>query len=394
MTSPTVAATAQVSFSLINFTVCNSPFNTSSNSFSVSQRSLYWFHLSAGVSATSTTNYSLNGLNYSAFVYSSAAGYPQDQLTTDTLQWVHLNALLSVSSDQALYSTSNYETAWLGFRLDNLFAPLVAFAVQLTQSYTTASAIIFDRILVNEGNKYNKNDGSFTAPANGIYFFSSTTINNVYITVNNVYNKICVVLNDDVHTSNDLVSSRGSVVLTLNANDKVQVKPRLNDFIRTNPDGFANFNGFLYSPISGIKVAWSVTRTTPVMGPSDYVSFDVINTNEGNCWITASNKVNIPVSGIYFVDIGSPHCGKGFWYCCDGKGNGDTVIQVLRNGNIIINKKLSIITYSNCGNRSRATVVSLNVGDELKVNIPTGGCHYSDAYNMIWFNGFLLFATF
>ena len=394
MISSNVPATAKVPFSLINFTACNVPYNTSPNTFLVSQRSLYWFHLSAGVPANKMTNYKLNGLNYSSFVYSSATAYPPDQLTTDTLQWIPPNASLWVSSDQTLYSTSNYETAWFGFRLDNLFNPLVAFAVQLTQPYTTSSAIKFNRVLVNEGNGYNINDGLFTAPINGIYFFSSTTTNNIYIAVNNYVNvKLCVFLNDNAHTSSDLVSVRGSILLTLKVNDKVQIIPRVKELIRTNQDGFASFSGFVYSPIFGFKIAWSVVRKTFIMGPSDYAFFDEINTNQGNCWHKASNRVIIPVSGIYFVDLGSPHCGKGFQWCHDGDGNGDTVIQVLCNENIIVNKKLSVITYENCGVRSRATLVSLNTSDELRINVPTGGCHYSDAYGMIWFNGFLLFAS-
>ena len=394
MTSSNVAATAKVPFSLINFTVYNAPYNTSSNTFLVSQRSLYWFHLSAGVPANKTTYYRLNGLNYSSFVYSSATAYPQDQLTTDTLQWVPPNVSLWVSSDQTLYSTSNYETAWFGFRLDNLFNPLVAFAVQLTKSYTTASAIKFNHVLVNEGNGYDINDGSFTALINGIYFFSTTTTNNIYITVNEYLNvKLYVLLNDNAHTSSDLVSVRGSILLTLKVNDKVQVIPSAKEFIRTNQDGFANFNGFLYSPTSGFNIAWSVVRKSFLIGPYDYVLFEAINTNQGNCWQKAFNRVVISVSGIYFVDIGSPHCGKDFQWCHNGDGNGDTVIQVLHNGNEIVNKKLSVITYDNCGVRSRATLVSLNTGDELRINVPTGGCHCSGVYGTIWFNGFLLFAS-
>ena len=390
--SSVAAATAIVSFSPIDFVNYETPYNTSSNTFSVAEQSLYWFHLSAGVPANSGVNYRLNGLNYSAFVYSSVTAYPQDQLTTDTLQMVPANTLLSVSTVQSLYSsTSFYETAWFGFRLDNLFNPLIAFGVQLTQAYTTSSAVIFNRVLVNIGNGYSINDGSFTAPINGVYFFSLTTTSILCIYINNVDLRLCGGLNDNAHTSNDLGSARASIMLTLNANDKVQVIPQSNYLINTNQDGFANFNGFLYSPISANKVTWSVSRAASASGPYDNLLFHFTNANLAYCWIAAFNNVIIPVSGVYYVDICSFHCGAPYFWC---SGNGDTAIQVLRNGNVIINSKLSIITYDNCATRSRAVTVSLIAGDELRVKIPTAGCHFSDYHRTISFNGFLLFATF
>ena len=389
VTSPSVgAATEKIHFNLINISALNTPYNMSSDTFSVSQRSLYWFHICAGIPTSSKTNYRLNGLVYPAVVYSSATGYPQDQLTADTLQWVWPNATLSISNNQSLRSSSELETAWLGFRLDNLFNPLVAFGVQLTQTFNSISSVKFDRILVNEGNRYNLSDGSFIVPLSGIYFFSMVTTKLFYLKVNGVL-KLCTCVCDNAHNSGDLVSSRGSAMFALNANDKVQVVA-VSGFlpIYTTQDGLVNFQGFLYSPISGNQVAWSVVRSASVEGPADYVSFDIINTNKPtNCWIIASNKISVPLTGLYFVDIYAYLCGSSFAYCA---GNGDTSIQVLRNGVPIVSIRMAIATFDNCASRSRSIIVALNVSDELRVRVPTGGCLYSDSQQMMAFNGFLM----
>ena len=381
----------KIPFITINFTVCNTHFNTSTSTFSVTQPSLYWFHLSAGVLVASGTNYSLNGLDYSAAVYSSATVYPQDQLTTDTLQWVWPNTILSVSNNQPLFSSSIIETAFLGFRLDNLFYPLVAFGVQLKRGMNSTGIIKFDHILINEGNRYNISEGTFVAPINGIYFFSAITSNYVQIIVKGGLH-MAVCLCDSMHSSSDKVSTRGSLMLTLNANDRVQVfLNSLNIFKPAIQGDIVSFQGFLYSPRSGNQIAWSVFRTSLIAGPVDYLPFDVININKASCcWKSATNNVNIPTSGIYYIDMTSYPCGSAFAYCV---GSGNNTIQVLHNGGPIITIRLAIATFDNCVSRSRSAIISLKAGDELRIRIPTSGCHYSDSQNgpQMTFNGFLLY---
>ena len=357
------------------------------SSFSVPVSSLFWFHLSVGVPLKSKTYNHLNGLDYPAVVYSSATVYPQDQLCTDTLQWVRPNVTLSVSNEHSLFSSPNLETSWLGFRLDNLFNPLRAFGVQQTKTSTFVNSVVFDRILVNEGNSYKASDEMFVAPLNGIYFFTVTTSSFLYLVVNKLHIMLTICLCDNVHGSDDIVTSRGSIMLTLNANDIVQVVPhnKLQQIV-TNHDGVTNFYGFLYSPVLKNQVAWSVARTSSVVGPSDNVAFDIINVNEPNCWIAALHYVVIPHSGMYYVDICAYLCGV-FHYC---QGDGNAAMQVLRNGKPIMLIGLINATFVNCVSRSRSIIINLNMGDKLRVTIPTKGCCYSDKSRMITFNGFLL----
>ena len=298
------------------------------------------------------------------------------------------NSTLSVSNKQPLLSSSNLETAWLGFRLDNLFYPLVAFGVQRTQNINVSGTINFDRVLANEGNGYNSSTGFFIVPVSGIYFLSIVTPSLFGLYVNPAYTEMFICLCDSVHITTDQVSTRGSLMLTLNVNDKVQVIPNAANLpINVIRDGIASFQGFLYSPRSGNKTAWSVSRTVS-SGPTDYLSFNLVNVNTANCWNAAFKNVTIPTSGMYYVDITDYPCGTAFGYC---SGNGDNVIQVLHNGNPIVRIRLSIATFNNCASRSRSALVSLKAGDELRVNIPTGGCHYSNSGRMMAFSGFLLY---
>ena len=210
------AKTNIFSFKLSNIHFINSSDDVSLHAFSsltISQRSLYWFHFCAGVPANTKTNYRLNGLDYPAVVYSSVNGYPGDQLTVDTLQWIKLNATLAVSNEEPLFSSVNMETALLGFRLDNMFNPLVALAAQLYNTKQFNGPIIFDCVLVNEGNYYNIHTGVFLKPISGIYFFSVTVSGLAHIMFNKIYCKLSVCACNDVSKARNKVSNRGSVIL-------------------------------------------------------------------------------------------------------------------------------------------------------------------------------------
>ena len=173
-------------------------------------------------------------------------------------------------------------------------------------------------------------------------------------------------------------------MLTLNAGDKVQVESEPGNYDEDKPK---NFHGFLYSPPSEHSVAWSVSRLVLIMGPDNNVNFSIISVNEPECWKASLNKVIIPKTGMYYVDICSYFCGKGFYYC-PGDGNGE--IQVLRNDNPIIIIRRASATFINCVSRSRAVIINLNVNDELKIAVPTKGCIYSDHQRQVSFNGFML----
>ena len=388
MTSSYISAnTKSLSFTVSDNMVINSSYNFSNHVFSsltVSQRSLYWFQLCAGVPAKTKTNYSLNGLYYSAVVYSSADSYPADQLTVDTLQWVGPKTTLTVSNNEPLFSSLSMETAWLGFTFSNQFYPLVAFAVQLYKTQNFYGKVAFDRVLVNEGMSYNIANSDFVVPVSGIYFFTVIVAIHANLMINNKDCKLSVCACSNVRKSGAIRSIRGSVMLTLNATDTVHVASQYSESYE---GGLTNFHGFLYSPTSEYSAAWSVSQSILIRGPDNNVNFSIINTNKLDCWKASVNKVIIPKTGIYYVDICSYFCGTPFYYC-PGDGNGE--IQVLRNDNPIITIRLNLATFENCVSRSRSVIINLNVNDELKIAVPTKACIYADAKRQNSFNGFML----
>jgi hypothetical protein len=159
---------------------------------------------------------------------------PDDRVTADTLQWVQPLTPMSVSNQEALFSSSSLqETAWLGFRLDGKFDPLVAFFAQTvfgSQNNAVLSTIFYATNPVNEGGAWNSTTSIFTAPTTGVYVFAYSAMVPQYTggSVLNVYVNILVngasirqqtIFHDYNYPNYQLI--RGIAMLNLTKNDKV-----------------------------------------------------------------------------------------------------------------------------------------------------------------------------
>ena len=395
VTSAVPAGTNDIDFTQTNDANKNSIYDQISKKIKVHEVSLFWFHLSAGIPSHTAAEYKLKGLKYSPVVYSTSTVFSKDCLSVDTLQWVTPLMSLSASTDHPLIgSLVLLDTSILGFRIDNLFCPLIAFEVQTSTNTKLPTdeglaTIFFDIVLVNEGQGYQINNSAFVTPVEGTYFFSISAPGVALLAINT---KTKLLICNCANIQNKGVTVvRGSAMFTLQQNDVIQLKtnayPRLP--IVTGVNGITKFQGFLYRPRSAIQVAWSVVKAEPVTfiftGPIDYLSYNVVNVNINNPWKNETNKVVIPISGTYFVDLYSYHCG---WYWV---GDGNTEMHVLLNNVPIIINKLTSINFDNCVSRSRSTIVKMKEGDELKVTVPTGGAFHADLQGMETFSGFLLF---
>ena len=158
-------------------------------------------------------------------------------MTTDTLQWVTVYSnptYLTLTSQMALFSGSYEQTALYSFRLDGRFNPLVSFGVAATLSYIATPAgttINFDRVMVNEGGRWNSTTNAFVAPVSGNYFITFTMPapaadgygSCLYLTINDV-TQLTIAIIETSH--NGIEMARGSVMVHLNINDVVKFQVR------------------------------------------------------------------------------------------------------------------------------------------------------------------------
>ncbi|KAK3085222.1 hypothetical protein FSP39_000161, partial [Pinctada imbricata] len=87
--------------------------------------------------------------------------------------------------------------------------------------------IVYDKVVTNEGNAYNKVTGKFTAPRDGPYVFTWTALTTVKFSLN-VYiwhnGKRLSVAQADSKDGTKNSSGSNTIVLKLNQNDQVELK--------------------------------------------------------------------------------------------------------------------------------------------------------------------------
>ena len=245
-------------------------------------------------------------------------------MVTDTLQWINQDMTITLSNKEILYSSLNMETSLLGFRLDNLFRPLIAFALQYTDS-TDYGIIPFNRVLVTEGISWDASLSSLIIPLNGNYFISFATTSMIHLMVNDAKRAIacmCDTNSDGTSAHNGIQVGRGSVMLSLTVGDEVKFMSGI--VTESNSDGLVSAQGFLYRPLSDISVAWCVAKSNDVVltesiyftGMRDILSYDLVLVDVNSPWNKEANKVVIQSDGTYFIDLYGTLCGSG--YCGDG----------------------------------------------------------------------------
>ena len=389
MNSSTVDAhTTKVSFD-VN-TLSSVLHSSMKQSFSVTEQSLFWFQITAGKSTNNKTYYRLNGLRHPAVLFSTSSALFHGCMTADTVQWVNQSMKLSISNEECLLNNENFETSWLGFRLDDKFKPLIAFNVQLTYSLYLSDSndpvIPFDRITTNEGNAFHVSNSKMIVPVPGLYFLAvvSTTFINVKVN-EQIFLSICLCC--------ELFSvsqERGAFMTYLNTGDEVQVVRHLipgnNVTVFSNFEGLISFHGFLYNSIYKDPIAWSlakVARNDFFTGGEYYVDYNVVYTNTKNVWNVNAKKVVIPVGGVFMVDFNSYLCGS------DTISNDENypAMQVQINNKTIITNRMPSVSI--CVGRSRSIIVILKVGDELRVTSKLG-LYLADRSRIQTFNGFLI----
>ncbi|XP_013406650.1 complement C1q-like protein 4 [Lingula anatina] len=128
----------------------------------------------------------------------------------------------------------------------------VAFSAKLAQIHPETNPMItvkFDSIITNAGNGYNGMTGIFTAPTDGTYYFSFHAI------TNSAKNSVMQIMKNGIliirgygnsgHCGCAHATISNSVILQLQANDKVWVEANEGGLYSLSTNPLASFSGYL-----------------------------------------------------------------------------------------------------------------------------------------------------
>uniref|UniRef100_A0A671RN77 Cerebellin 13 n=1 Tax=Sinocyclocheilus anshuiensis TaxID=1608454 RepID=A0A671RN77_9TELE len=128
-------------------------------------------------------------------------------------------------------------------------AGLLASGSQHFGPFDTRKTLVYQKNLINTGNAYDPNTGTFTAPVNGVYFFR-------FYAHAHPSNQMAVCLhkNNQIQCSvfflNPETNANGSngVVLSLQKGDEVYTQLRENSWVFDDENSYTSFSGFLLFP--------------------------------------------------------------------------------------------------------------------------------------------------
>ncbi|KAM7366441.1 hypothetical protein PAMP_015879 [Pampus punctatissimus] len=140
-------------------------------------------------------------------------------------------------------------------RIAAVEVPRIAFSTSLANSGRVCRGpssgknkiLVFKRVFSNTGNAYNQDTGIFTAPVNGVYYFSFSTFgyNTHVMGAILMKNKVHQVSTYEHISGDGSDSSSNSVVLQLVAKDEVHMQLWDNGRVSDNLNGHTTFSGYL-----------------------------------------------------------------------------------------------------------------------------------------------------
>lgn len=365
-----------------------SVFNQTTSTFTAPDDGFYYLSMTAGVASSQATTYTASGTNGSNIalsvvrsqVLAGANANALELVSRDDLVWLRKNQTLRMSSTSALYSNSMAQTNWLGFRVDYLNSPFIGFSVVGTGVSTSATMTKITSYVVNNDvvGKWNANTSSYAVPFSGLYQIAYSATCNYTATPTPV---VTLYVNNVAINANypSLIFGAASTVAQETLSASVLVSLQQNNTVSVYQSGAAkckvSVSSFMYSEINGYNnTAWYVTSNAAYTGPVDPLPLNTVLVNQGAAWRSTSNSVVAQVAGLYYVALSS-------------RMSASFHVRVLYNGNAI--SSLQSQYGQNGPTHSRATLVRLNVGDTLRLQLPA---NYSlTTANKVAFSGIRLY---
>ena len=236
----------------------------------------------------------------------------------------------------------------------------------------------YENVVINVGGGWVASSNQFIAPVAGIYYFSysAAAAPSTSVWMQLVINWATYVCDNEVYNSNRQgldFSSRGCLV-NLGQYSTVVIKVYASGY---SSYGQATFRGFLYSPVQGTQVAWSVHIDSSYFGTGT-VTFSKVLVNVGSAWQTSTYSVNIPTTGLYYMEIAGQ------------TNSGPIDMSIILNSSTTLSRVWFALTSTNYITRSRSVLAYLKSGDKLNVYCQSCGLTGEGASG-ISFQGLLLY---
>lgn len=255
----------------------------------------------------------------------------------------------------------------------------VCFSVAL--DFETVGAfdpLIFNRMFANAGEGYSS--GYFRVPANGVYFFHTSV-------AAKDTEGVTFALSGTPFFTNILRTSRshnGADTMSKDFMSSLAVGTTLK-IVSSNPAGIysdgelqTSWSGFSLTAAMRSVVAFCATRSSPWSTPGR-VPYDDVILNEGNGFQSSSNVFRAPFPGIYYLSFSTGSMAF----------EGQRVQMISNLQGQIVELWRESTTHNGYDALSRATMVNLQLGEEVSISIEQGSITSSGESRAISFCGFL-----
>jgi hypothetical protein len=359
----------------------SSGFNLTTDTFTPRVSGLYWLHFTAGLPDTGElTEVQLVLPTRTINIVRSAPGMPA---TSSRSELVYLTAdvdQLHLSSADVIWSTaSNAQVSWSGIHLESIMnGPVVAFSAALSKPTERNGEVqvAFDTILVDTHSGWNVD--RYNVPVAGLWVVTAQVGDHPNTSGGSSFHVNLVAFEcyvDHWWPGRGVDQDSCTAIVHLDTDDYLALTVR--DTSAYSDLGYqTSLMGFLYSPSAFTPVAWTVILATTRLGPVDPLPFRIVFMNEGNGFNGNSSNFITPQAGLYYVSM-------------TGSSIHDEHpmrLELLHNGVLKATVAFEFFAYLS---RTRAIILRLNVGDELRVRLPANYEVYaSGAYAETLFCGF------
>ena len=361
-------------------------FDLASSVFTAPYGGYYWLHYSIGINSNSQADAYLTGSERISNVLRSYSNYNgQDIMSRDEI--FDLNSAcgqVKLWSDFNVFSDPYLQTSFSGFSIDNLsdLSPVV-FSISLasTQTCSLSAKIPFDRVILDSQKAWSPVDRDYIVPTTGLYVISLKIGSRpTYPLGVGLYVYGAILSSVQLGSNDHQYESLGTTITAeLFQGDRLYAGCYYysNSYLQGNIKAQTLLTGFLYRPRNFQGYAWSVASVTSVTGPAYPVSLPVQILDRGFGWDKITNTYTVQDSGIYYIHLTA------------GVNTAQpTRMELQVNTVTLINVYMASTDHNGIKTRSRAIITRLNVGDTLRITLPTGYYLFSNNNRITTFTGF------